>query len=467
MDGIAVLAGIVAGIALGGVLGWLVGGARGRVQAERALREVEGRAQAAAATVEELRRTQAASQARLATQEAELRRLEGERAAMTARAEELERGLTEQRRLLDDAKGELGTTFQALAAEALQRSNEGFLQIATEKLAAARREGTTELAAREQAIAALVTPLRQSLDKIDQQAQALERSRGEAYVALKAQVGFLMQGQDKLRAETGNLVNALRAPAVRGRWGEIQLRRVLEIAGMVEHCDFAEQASLDTADGRLRPDVVVRLPGGKSIVVDAKAPMGAYLNAHDAKTEAEQLQHLQHHAAQVRAHVQKLGAKSYWNQFAASPELVVMFLPGDRFYAAALEQIPGLIEEAFASRVLVATPTTLIGILQAIHAGWRQERLAANAEEISRAGQELHERVATFAEHLAKVGSALGRTVDAFNHGVGSFETRVLPGARRLEELSAAGKKALPDLEPIDARPRPLATELDLGLLDA
>src|SRR3569623_188193 len=371
MDGIAVLAGIVAGIALGGALGWLVGGARGRVQAERALREVEGRAQAAAATVDELRRSQASSQSRAEGLEAELRRLEGERAAMAARAGELERGLTEQRRLLDDAKGVLGTTYQALAAEALQRSNEGFLQIATEKLAAARREGTTDLAAREQAIAALVTPLRQSLEKIDQQAQALERSRGEAYVELKAQVGFLMQGQDRLRTATGNLVNALRAPAVRGRWGEIQLRRVLELAGMVEHCDFAEQASLDTADGRLRPDVVVRLPGGKSIVVDAKAPMGAYLSAHDAKTEAEQQQHLQHHAAQVKAHVHKLGAKSYWNQFTASPELVVMFLPGDRFYAAALEQIPGLIEEAFANRVLVATPIPLIGILQAIHAGWR------------------------------------------------------------------------------------------------
>src|SRR3569623_888783 len=357
LDGIAVLAGIVAGIALGGALGWLVGGARGRVQAERALREVEGRAQAAAATVDELRRSQASSQSRAEGLEAERRRLEGERAAMAARAGELERGLTEQRRLLDDAKGELGTTFQALAAAALQRSNEGFLQLAT--------------------------------------------------------------------------------------------------------------ATLDTADGRLRPDGVVRLLGGKSIVVDAKAPMGAYLSAHDAKTEAEQQQHLQHHAAQVKAHVHKLGAKSYWNQFTASPELVVMFLPGDRFYAAALEQIPGLIEEAFANRVLVATPTTLIGILQAIHAGGRQERLAANAEEISRAGRELHERVATFAEHLAKVGSALGRTVDAFNHGVGSFETRVLPGARRLEELSAAGKKAVPDLEPIDARPRPLAAELDLGLLDA
>jgi len=467
MDGIAVLAGIVAGIALGGALGWVVGAARSRALAERTLRDVEGRARAASATADELRRANDASQARAEGMVAELRRLDGERAAVTARAGELERGLAEQRRLLEDAKGELGNTFQALAAEALQRSNEGFLQIASERLAATRRESSTELAAREQAIAALVTPLRQSLDKIDQQAQALERSRGEAYVELKAQVGFLMQGQDRLRTETGNLVNALRTPAVRGRWGEIQLRRVLEIAGMVEHCDFAEQASLDTADGRLRPDVVVRLPGGRSIVVDAKAPMGAYLSAHDAKTEAEQQQHLQHHAVQVRNHVQKLGAKSYWNQFAASPELVVMFLPGDRFYAAALEQIPGLIEEAFANRVLVATPTTLIGILQAIHAGWKQERLAANAEEISRAGRDLHERLATFAEHLAKVGAALGRTVDAFNHTVGSFDTRVLPGARRLEDLSASGKKTMPDLEPIDARPRPLAAEMDLGSLDA
>ncbi|HEY4188655.1 MAG TPA: DNA recombination protein RmuC [Polyangia bacterium] len=467
MDGIAVLAGILAGIALGGAFGWLVGAARTRAEGERMLRDMEGRARASSATADELRRTADASRGRADGFELELRRMEGERAAIAARAGELERGLAEQRRLLDDAKGELGTTFQALAAEALQRSNEGFLQLATEKLAAARREGATDLAAREQAIAALVTPLRQSLDKIDQQAQALERSRGEAYVDLKAQVGFLMQGQDRLRAETGNLVNALRAPAVRGRWGEIQLRRVLEIAGMVEHCDFGEQQTLDTAEGRLRPDVVVHLPGGKSIVVDAKAPLAAYLSALEAKSDAEQQQHLLQHAGQVRTHFQKLGAKNYWDQFASSPELVVMFLPGDRFYAAALEQMPGLIEEAFANRVLIATPTTLIGILQAIHAGWKQERLAANAEEISRAGRDLHERLATFAEHLTRVGSALGRTVEAFNGTVGSFDTRVLPGARRLEEMGAGGKKALPDLVPIDARPRALAAEHDLGPPDA
>ena len=467
MDGIAVLAGILAGVALGGALGWLLGAGRTRAAGEPALREMEARARGAAATVEELRRSEASWRERAGALDLEVRRIDRERTSIAARAEEFERGLAAERHLMDETKDRMEATFQALAAEALQRSNEGFLQIAAERLAGAQREGKTELVAREEAIAALVGPLRQALDKVEQQAQALERSRGEAYVELKAQVSFLAQGQDRLRTETGNLVNALRAPSVRGRWGEIQLRRVLEIAGMVEHCDFAEQASLDAGDGRLRPDVVVRMPGGKSIVVDAKAPLGAYLNALEAKSEAEHDQHLQHHALQVRAHVQKLGAKNYWAGLAASPELVVMFLPGDRFYAAALEQMPGLIEEAFANRVLIATPTTLIGLLQAVQTGWRQERLAANAEEISRAGRDLHERLATFGERLAKVGSTLGRTVEAFNETVGSFEGRVLPGARRLDELGAGGKKDMPEVEPIDTRPRGLLPKADLGPPDA
>jgi len=467
MEGIAVLAGILAGVALGTGLGWFLGGTRARSAAEPSLRDAEARARAAAATLDEVRRGEAEWKTHAAGLEQDLRRSERERVAVTARAQELERGLEAQRASLDETKAQMEATFHALAAEALQRSNEGFLQLASERLAGAQREGKTELAAREEAIAALVGPLRQALDKVEQQAQAIERARGEAYVELKAQVGFLAQGQDRLRAETGNLVNALRAPSVRGRWGEIQLRRVLEIAGMVEHCDFVEQGSLETADGRLRPDVVVRMPGGRSIVVDAKAPLAAYLCAMEAKSEAEHDQHLQQHAVQVRAHVQKLGAKSYWAQLASSPELVVMFLPGDRFYAAALEQMPGLIEEAFSSRVLIATPTTLIGLLQAVQAGWRQELLAANAEEISRAGRELHERLATFSERLAKVGSTLGRTVEAFNETVGSFEGRVLPGARRLDDLGAAGKKELPTVGPIDTRPRGLLPAPDLGPADA
>jgi len=463
MEGIALFAATLVGIGVGCVIGWAVGAGRARARGDVALRAAEGEARAAAATAAELRLAGDGWRERALATDLEVRRLESERAAAGARAAELERALAEQRELLEATKTEMGITFEAMANEAMHRSHEGFLQLATERLAVARAEGANDLAAREHAIATLVAPLKQSLERIDAHAQALERARGEAYVDMKSQVAFLAQGQERLRDETGKLVNALRAPAVRGRWGEIQLRRVLEIAGMVEHCDFDEQPTLCTPDGRLRPDVIVRLPGGKSIVVDAKAPLGAYLEALDAKSEADHGRHLQHHAAQVRAHFQKLGAKSYWDQFASSPELVVMFLPGDRFYAAALEQMPGLIEEAFASRVLVATPTTLIGLLQAVHAGWRQERLAANAEELSRAGRELHERLATFGERLARVGSTLGRAVEAFNETVGSFEGRVMPGARRLEELGAAGKKDLPEVGPIDTRPRAPLPLTDLG----
>jgi len=463
MEGIALCAAVLAGTGVGCVIGWVVGAARARARGEIALRAAEGEARAAAATAAELRLAGDGWRERARTTELDVRRLESERAAAGARAAELERALADQRQLLEATKTEMGITFEAMANEAMHRSHEGFLQLAAERLAVARAEGAQDLAAREHAIATLVAPLKQSLERIDAHAQALERSRGDAYVDMKAQVAFLAQGQERLRDETGKLVNALRAPAVRGRWGEIQLRRVLEIAGMVEHCDFDEQPTLGTPDGRLRPDVIVRLPGGKSIVVDAKAPLGAYLEALDAKSEADHDRHLQHHATQVRAHFQKLGAKSYWDQFASSPELVVMFLPGDRFYAAALEQMPGLIEEAFASRVLVATPTTLIGLLQAVNAGWRQERLAANAEELSRAGRELHERLATFGERLARVGSTLGRAVEAFNETVGSFEGRVMPGARRLEELGASGKKDLPEVGPIDTRPRTPLALAELG----
>jgi len=277
---------------------------------------------------------------------------------------------------------------------------------------------------------------------------------------LTEQVRSLSEGQKQLQAGTDSLVGALRAPAVRGRWGEMQLRRVMEIAGMVEHCDFIEQASLNTSEGRLRPDVVVRLPGKKSIVVDAKAPLAAYLNAREATTEEQRSEFLKQHAQQVRVHVQKLGAKNYWEQLPSSPEIVIMFLPGDAFYAAALEHIPELIEEAMGHRVLLATPTTLIGILQAIHVGWKQERLAENAEEISRIGRDLHERLATFYEHFGKIGAALEKSVETFNQAAGSFESRVLPSARRLEDLGAASKKALPDVEPIDKRPRATAVAL-------
>ncbi|MEO8212722.1 MAG: DNA recombination protein RmuC [Myxococcales bacterium] len=452
---VAALLGGAAASAIAGVVCWTLAAARTRAAAQRTLGEAEARALAAGATTNELRGQVVALQRRIAESDAELRRLDAERAAGGARVAEMERAVEEQWRLLEDAKGQLTATFQALAAETLHKNNEGFLQLATEKLAAARREGTDDLAARAQAIAALVTPVRQSLEKFDLQVHALERARGEAYVKLTEQVRALSEGQRQLQSGTDNLVNALRAPAVRGRWGEIQLRRVMELAGMMEHCDFTEQETVRGGDGgRLRPDVIVRLPGDKRVVVDAKAPLAAFLAAQHAGSDEERRAHLKHHAEQVRAHVVKLGGKHYWDEIAGSPELVVMFLPGDAFYAAALEHLPGLLEEAVAHRVLIATPMTLIAVLQAVHVGWKQDRLAAGAEEISRCGRDLHERISTLAEHLARMGAALGRTVDAFNGVAGCFETRVLPTARRLEDLGAAGKKELTDVDPVDTRPR-------------
>jgi DNA recombination protein RmuC len=461
-NGPSLVAALLAGAAgaIAGATCWLLAAARARAAAQRTLGEAEGRALAAGATAGELRVQVVALQQRIAASDAELRRLESDKAAGHARIAEMERAVEEQWRLLDEAKGQLTATFQALAAETLHKNNEGFLQLATEKLAAARREGNDDLAARAQAIADLVNPVRQSLEKFDLQVHALERARGEAYVKLTEQVRALSDGQRQLQSGTDNLVNALRAPAVRGRWGEIQLRRVMELAGMMEHCDFTEQETVRGAEGgRLRPDVIVRLPGDKRVVVDAKAPLAAFLAAQHAGTEEERRAHLRHHAEQVRAHVVKLGGKHYWDEIAGSPDLVVMFLPGDALYAAALEHLPGLLEEAVAHRVLIATPMTLIAVLQAVHVGWRQDRLAAGAEEISRCGRDLHERISTLAEHLARMGAALGRTVEAFNGVAGCFETRVLPTARRLEDLGAAGKKELRDVDPVDTRPRsPLAS---------
>lgn len=450
-------AAFIIGAALAGTLGWFWGGARTAAAGERresALRDAERRASAATARAEELANQARQAEGRASGLEAALRMADSDRAAAIARAEELGRSVVEQRELLEAAKVQLADTFQALAGEALRASQQGFLTLATERLGAVRQQSTAELEARQKAIETIVGPVRDSLEKVDQQIRGIERERGQAYGALTAEVRALAGAQERLRAETGNLVNALRAPAVRGRWGELQLRRVVELAGMLEHCDFEQQATITTEDaGRLRPDMVVRLPSGRNIVVDAKAPLKGYLEALEAGTEDERLAKLREHAAQVRAHVTKLSAKSYWEQFAVAPEVVVMFLPGESFYGVALEQMPGLIEEGFAQRVLVATPTTLLGLLRAVSAGWREERLAENAQRISEEGRRLHERAAVLAEHFAELGKAIGGSVGAFNRAVSSFESRVMVSARKLEDLDARGKKELPELRQIDARP--------------
>ncbi|MGA9652272.1 MAG: DNA recombination protein RmuC, partial [Polyangia bacterium] len=423
----------------------------------------EGGARAAQATVDELRTTLSRGEAREHELGRDLAEAQKHRTVAETQVGELRRGLDEQKAILASAEKKLGDTFRALAAEALAANNEGFLTLAGEKLGAARRETDASLESRHKAIEALLKPVRDSLEKVDGNIREIEKERGQAYGRLNALVTGLATSQDKLAQETGNLVRALRAPAVRGRWGEIQLKRVVELAGMVEHCDFVQQETLETTDGRLRPDLIVSLPNGHHVVVDAKVPLEAYLAAVDAAAdEILRRGHLRRHADQVRAHVLKLSAKSYWNELSNAPEFVVMFLPSEGIYHAALQESPDLIEQGVANKVLLATPTTLIALLQAVHYGWRQERLAENAQRISDQGRVLHERLATLFDHFGKLGSALGRATDSYNAAVGSFERMVKPAVRKLEELGAAGKKPVDEIDPVGVRPRELAA-IDAG----
>jgi DNA recombination protein RmuC len=314
---------------------------------------------------------------------------------------------------------------------------------------------------RRKAVEELVTPIAQSLEKVDGKIHELEQARREAYGAIREQVRSLADGQERLRAETGNLVTALRAPATRGRWGEMQLRRVVEMAGMLPHCDFIEQVTVHADDRRLRPDLVVKLPGGKNVVVDAKVPLQSYLEAIEADDEDVRVKRLRDHARQVRAHVAKLSAKSYWEQFQPAPDFVVLFLGSEAFYSAALQYDPALIESAFAERVLIATPTTLIGLLKTIAYGWQQERVAESARAVSELGRELYDRLAVLGDHFVTLGKRLDNTVAAYNQTVGSLERRVLPTARRFPDLGAAGRKEMPSLAGVDRTAQlPQAPEL-------
>ncbi len=399
-----------------------------------------GRARLAGLTAE--RDAASAERDRIA---AETARLSGEvRSAevelATARAELAAQRAGAQERLaqLREEQERLSGEFQRLSAQALQQNNEQFLQMAGERLKRTEQEHASQLDQRRQAVEHLVKPIAESLDQVRKELGTVEKARLEAYGELRQQVRTMNQTSEQLRTETAQLVSALRAPQVRGRWGELQLRRVVEASGMVEHCDFVEQETVSTDDGLLRPDLVVKLAGGKNVVVDSKVAFSGYLEAMEARDDTTRAARLKAHARHLRDHVEGLAAKAYWEAFDPSPEFVVMFVPAEAFLNAALEEDPSLLEHAFERNVVIATPQTLIALLRTIAYTWRQEALAANARQVYQLGRELHGRLATMGGHLAKLGHQITGAVQAYNHTVSSLESRVLVTARRLTELKVA-----------------------------
>ncbi len=408
---------ILVGLAIGAALGWFVAQSRAAASIERA---------------------------RLATEQ--VAKLEAELTSLRARATELET----ERGALKEAQAKLLESFKALSADALRSNNQSFLELARETFGKLHQQSADELGKRQQAIDSLVKPLKESLEKVDAKIGEIEKARAGAYGQLSEQLKSLGTAQVSLQAEAAKLTTALRSTTTAGTWGELQLRRVVEMSGMSSYCDFTEQQSA----GGFRPDLIVRLPGGQQIVIDAKAPNDAYREAVNVSDDNIRSAKLAEHATKVRNHIDALGAKDYWAQFQPSPEFVVLFLPGDQFLSGALQGDPSLIDRAIAKKVLLATPATLIALLKATAYGWRQEDVSRNAQVIADLGRQLYDRIAGFADNLDKVGRGLETASKAYNSAVGSFEQTLLPGARKFSELGAKGVKELADPTTVETTPR-------------
>lgn len=357
---------------------------------------------------------------------------------------------------LQKAQEQLNLQFSRLSQEALRHNTDTFLKLANEKFQQLQQMSVSELSKKEQSVENLVKPIREALEKTEKQLHEMEKHSRETHGSLTRHLETMALTQQQLQSETRNLVQALRRPEVRGQWGEMTLKRLAELAGMVEHCDFYEQQHQATEGGAIRPDMIVRMPDGREIIVDAKTPLDAYLTAVEAQDDAAKQAALARHAKNVREHVKALASKAYWTQFHQAPDFVVMFIPGEQFLSSALDSDRQLMEDALTQKVIIATPTSFVALLRAVAYGWRQEQLAENAEQIRVLGEELYGRLATFAEHLQKVGRSLNSGVDHFNKAVASFDSRVLPSARKFGELGISTKKEVEQVEQVDKIPRDL-----------
>jgi len=445
MNGSAILL-AVAALLIGALLGYLIAAARVRERFEGQRREAESSRAALEATVVELRSQLETQRVSLAALQERLETEKEQRAAAQTALEKSQEYLAEQRKTLEETKADMKAVFQALASEALSESTAQFLELARTRFDGIQQEASTELETRKVAIEGLVNPLAEALKNLQIQVTQVSQSGTD----LAARVL-------ELRQETGTLATALRQPRTRGSWGELTLRRAVELAGMSAHCDFAEQQTFSGEAGRLRPDLIVHLPGGRDIAVDAKVPLDAFLQAAEATSERDRQQAMAKHVQLVRAHLRQLVSKSYWSQFPSTPEFVVLFMPGESFFSAALEGDPQLLDEALAGeeKVLPASPITLIALLMAVEHGWRQKQMEENAARISSLGRDLYDRLATFVEHITNIREGLDKAGVAYNRAVGSFNGRLLPSARRLRELGVSADAELPALAPTDVELRP------------
>lgn len=463
----------IAGCAIAGIIVYLVMRPNARALAERTerLAEEEKNAATLASRIEDLLgrvHTAEAEASRIPALESRIARLDEQLKERIESVASLQTAIEQERKandeklaLLDEARRKLADAFAALASQALQNNNEAFLQLAGERLGAAEQQNKSELEKRQQAVAELIAPLRDQLKRYEEQIRGIESLREKAYGELHAQVTSLGESQRGLNEQTHRLVEALRnAPQVRGRWGEVTLRRAVELAGLVEHCDFEEQVSVGTEDGRLRPDMIVNLPEGRSIVIDAKTPLKAFMEAIAAADPEERRAHMRRHADHVAGHMDKLAQREYWSQFKAAPEFVVMFIPGEGFLAAAAEERPDLIERGFERKVILATPATLFALLRTVAMGWRQETIAREAQQISELGAELYERLTLVVKYLGGVGTNLESAVKAYNQAMASIESRLLVTARKFPDLGIAIKKPLPEqIELIETAPSQIQSD--------